>query len=131
YDAKADLWSVGTVLYEMMVGRPPFRASNHVELLRKIERGEDKIKFAEETVISGDMKRLIRGLLKRGPVERMGFGDFFDHSVVKDEIPGLLGEDRPREKATTLSGADPSTPSGKKTNPSQDQGALGTDSQGR
>ena len=36
YDAKADLWSVGAVLYEMCVGRPPFRASNHVELLRRI-----------------------------------------------------------------------------------------------
>ena len=32
YDAKADLWSVGAVLYEMCVGKPPFRAANHVEL---------------------------------------------------------------------------------------------------
>ena len=95
YDAKADLWSVGTVLYEMMVGRPPFRASNHVELLRKIERGEDRIKFPEETVLSDPMKRIIRGLLKRNPVERMGFGDFFNHTVIKDEIPGLAAEDRP------------------------------------
>src|SRR5690606_19834846 len=28
YDAKADLWSVGTVLYEMITGRAPFRARN-------------------------------------------------------------------------------------------------------
>ena len=94
YDAKADLWSVGTVLYEMMVGKPPFRASNHVELLRKIERGEDRIKFPEEVVLSDNMKRLIRGLLKRNPVERISFGDFFSNTVVKDEIPGLAEEDR-------------------------------------
>ena len=94
YDAKADLWSVGTVLYEMTVGKPPFRASNHVELLRKIERGEDRIKFPEEVVLSDNMKRLIRGLLKRNPVERISFGDFFSNTVVKDEIPGLSEGDR-------------------------------------
>ena len=94
YDAKADLWSVGTVLYEMMVGKPPFRASNHVELLRKIERGDDKLKFPEDALLSDSMKKLIRGLLKRGPVERMSFRDFFNNTVVKDPIPGLVGDDR-------------------------------------
>ena len=97
YDAKADLWSVGTVLYEMMVGKPPFRANNHVELLRKIERGEDKIRFPEEVYLSDSMKKLIRGLLARQPVERMGFADFFNNTVVKDEIPGLAEEDRPAQ----------------------------------
>ncbi|KAL9590054.1 MAG: hypothetical protein Q9203_001158 [Teloschistes exilis] len=97
YDAKADLWSVGTVLYEMMVGKPPFRASNHVELLRKIERGEDRIKFPEETTLSDSMKRLIRRLLRRNPVERISFSDFFNDTVIKDQIPGLVEEDRPAE----------------------------------
>ena len=95
YDAKADLWSVGTVLYEMISGKPPFRASNHVELLRKIERGEDKIRFPDEVCLSDSMKKLIRGLLKRNPVERMGFQEFFNNMVVKDEIPGLVEEDKP------------------------------------
>ncbi|KAL8843538.1 MAG: hypothetical protein Q9170_000042 [Blastenia crenularia] len=97
YDAKADLWSVGTVLYEMMVGKPPFRASNHVELLRKIERGEDRIKFPEETTLSDSMKRLIRRLLRRNPVERISFSDFFNDTVIKDQIPGLIDEDRPAQ----------------------------------
>ena len=97
YDAKADLWSVGTVLYEMMVGKPPFRASNHVELLRKIERGEDRIKFPEEVHLSDSMKRVIRALLKRNPVERLGFADFFNSTIIKDEIPGLADEDKPAQ----------------------------------
>lgn len=127
YDAKADLWSVGTVLYEMMVGKPPFRASNHVELLRKIERGDDKIKFPEETTLTDDMKRLIRGLLKRNPVERMSFADFFNNSVVKDEIPGLVGEDRISDVPKALPEPEKTRPSPLRRSTSQDPRALGTD----
>jgi serine/threonine-protein kinase ULK2 len=89
YDAKADLWSVGTVLYEMSVGKPPFRASNHIELLRKIEHSK-RIKFPDEDAtqqprpgeeppqaIPPDVKVLIRALLRRNPVERASFEDFF------------------------------------------------------
>ncbi|KAE9366135.1 putative serine/threonine protein kinase [Stipitochalara longipes BDJ] len=97
YDAKADLWSVGTVLFEMMVGKPPFRATNHVELLRKIEQAEDHIRFPKDAIISPEMKDIIKALLKRTPVERLPFKDFFRHPVVVEAIPGLVGEDRPKE----------------------------------
>lgn len=101
YDAKADLWSVGTVLFEMMTGRPPFRANNHVELLRKIEQSEDHIKFTKEAVLSSSMKELIKALLKRTPTERLAFDKFFKHPVVVEPIPGLVGDDRPAEIPTS------------------------------
>lgn len=117
YDAKADLWSVGAVTFEMTVGKPPFRAQNHVELLRRIERGEDRIKFPDDrspsastepgkeelppTKVPDDLKAIIRGLLKRNPVERMSFADFFreadgvarwgEGSLV---APGTIGDAR-------------------------------------
>ena len=98
YDAKADLWSVGTVLHEMIISKPPFRASNHVELLRKIERQDDRIKFPEDVAVSDGMKNLIRALLKKQPTERMSFESFFEHEVVKDMIPNLVEDDLPHRQ---------------------------------
>lgn len=80
YDAKADLWSVGTILYEMVVGKPPYGGSNHVQLLANIERND--LRFPAHVDVSGPCKNLLLGLLQRKPVNRMGFDDFFNHPFV-------------------------------------------------
>ncbi|KAF7319635.1 Other ulk ulk protein kinase [Mycena chlorophos] len=100
YDAKADLWSVGAVLYEMAVGRPPFRAANHIELLKKIEQSKT-IRFPDEDpkalaknpnepppVVPEDIKRLIKMLLKQIPAERADFDQFFGSTALaKSKFP--------------------------------------------
>ena len=98
YDSKADLWSVGAVLYEMAVGKPPFRAQNHIELLKKIDNSKG-IKFPDEdpralaraqgngeevNVVADDIKKLIRGLLKRLPAERFTFEQFFTSTAMEN-----------------------------------------------
>ncbi|KAG0187643.1 Serine/threonine-protein kinase [Apophysomyces sp. BC1034] len=105
YDAKADLWSVGAVLYEMITGRPPFRAQNHLELLKKIQENDDRIRFPDEkipstepgrsspasdrVIIGNDLKDLIRKLLKKNPVERISFEEFFMHPAVLQEVDSI------------------------------------------
>jgi len=43
YDAKADLWSVGTILYEMLCGVAPFTGTSQMDLLRNIQTKELRI----------------------------------------------------------------------------------------
>lgn len=120
YDAKADLWSVGTVLYEMVVGKPPFRAANHVDLLRRIEKAEDKIKFPEDNPTSPEMKQLIRVLLKRNPVARMAFPDFFESDIVKGDIPGVVSDDQSSDRRRVSADPDAIMASKPESQPTRD-----------
>lgn len=103
YNAKVDLWSVGTVLYEMTAGRPPFRASNHVELLRKIEGQKDVIKFPSRAEVSDELKDLIRQLLKKDAIGRLSFENFFQHEAVVGPIPNLAEDDLPEPVGSSVS----------------------------
>ena len=97
YDAKADLWSIGTVLYELIAGKPPFRAANHVELLRRIEKTNDNIPFSPDCNISDDLYKVICGMLRRMPHERISWEAFFKSAVIVKEIPGVHPSDRPKQ----------------------------------
>ncbi|KAJ1801482.1 Serine/threonine-protein kinase [Coemansia sp. RSA 2399] len=108
YDAKADLWSIGAVIYEMMAGRPPFHASNHVELARVIERTNDRIVFPDEKpdhprtgsnddAVSNEpvdpiLKDLVRQLLKMNPADRMLFDQFFAHPALQPQTDSYAHE---------------------------------------
>jgi hypothetical protein len=76
YDAKADLWSVGTVLFEMITGRPPFNGENHIDLLRNIQR--KAVRLPPDVKVSKECVTLLRVLLNRNPLQRAGFKEFFE-----------------------------------------------------
>ena len=36
YDEKCDIWSIGVIVYVMLIGRPPFTGKNDKEILQKV-----------------------------------------------------------------------------------------------
>jgi len=83
YNAKADLWSVGCILYEMVIGRVPFMARGQVELFEKIKTQE--LAFPDDPSISSSCKDLLKRLLKKNPGERITFEEFFFHPFLEFE----------------------------------------------
>eukprot|EP00163_Fabomonas_tropica_P009380 TRINITY_DN1918_c0_g1_i3.p1 TRINITY_DN1918_c0_g1~~TRINITY_DN1918_c0_g1_i3.p1 ORF type:complete len:654 (-),score=71.25 TRINITY_DN1918_c0_g1_i3:12-1973(-) len=82
YDAKADLWSVGAILYEMVCGRPPFNGENHVQLLKEIN--STSLHWPSNANLSATTMDLIAHLLRKNPIERISFEEFFMHPFLKN-----------------------------------------------
>ncbi|KAL6760431.1 kinase-like domain-containing protein [Haematococcus lacustris] len=111
YDAKADLWSVGVILFELLAGKPPYNGINHLQLLKNIERGEGgRLPDAIADALSPACKQLLHQLLRRNPVERIGYEEFFDHPFLRTD-PSLLPPTHQLPPPTPHDPADPPSPS--------------------
>lgn len=71
----ADLWSLGIILYTLLVGRYPFQDAGPLGLFTKIIRGH----FTVPEFVSSRARCLIRNLLRRDPNQRLDAGDILLH----------------------------------------------------
>ena len=69
YDKMVDWWSLGCVMYEMLMGRLPFAIKRGTINLKKYEK---KIDFPRK--ISNEARDLIEKFLVVNPTERLGYG---------------------------------------------------------
>ncbi|KAG8647679.1 serine/threonine-protein kinase ATG1c isoform X2 [Manihot esculenta] len=79
YDAKADLWSVGAILFQLVTGKTPFTGNNQIQLLQNIVKSTGLQFPSDSKDLSADCKDLCQKLLRRNPVERLTFEEFFNH----------------------------------------------------
>lgn len=61
YDARADIWSLGVILYEMVYGRCPYEETSIPKLISVIET--HYLNFPSQPVVSEEIKELIKRLL--------------------------------------------------------------------
>jgi len=64
----ADWWTLGILIYEMLVGQPPFVGQTQIDTYHKIQRG----KYKMPTTMGRPVKDVISRLLMHNPAHRLG-----------------------------------------------------------
>ena len=84
YDEKADIWSLGTIAYELLIGVPPFDANSYDELLDKISKGvytiPNSLKLSKQCI------SFLNGLLQHDPKQRFGVDDLLFHEFLTVDV---------------------------------------------
>lgn len=63
YGKECDWWSIGAIMFEMLVGYPPFCSDSNQETYKKIINWKDTLLFPDDIHISSEAEHLIRRLL--------------------------------------------------------------------
>ncbi|GLT35421.1 hypothetical protein SLA2020_098750 [Shorea laevis] len=71
HGSAVDWWTFGIFLYELLLGRTPFKGNGNRETLFNVVG--QSLKFPEGSSLSFAAKDLIRGLLVKDPQKRLGF----------------------------------------------------------
>ena len=81
YDEKADIWSLGTICYEMLIGKCTFDANSMKELIGKVEKGN----YLLPTSLSKESASFLNGMLQYDPKKRLNAEQLANHKfLVKD-----------------------------------------------
>jgi len=87
---EVDIWSLGVIIYTLIIGKPPFETNNVKETYKRIKN--DNYSFPENALISEPSKELIQSILvldpnKRPNLDQILVSDFFNMGI---SVPKLL-----------------------------------------
>jgi len=86
---EVDIWSVGVILFTIVIGKPPFETSDVKATYKKIKA--NSYSFPENCTISTECKNLIKAILNSDPSKRPKIEEIEKHPfLTKNEIPILL-----------------------------------------
>lgn len=82
YNEKCDIWSIGTMCYEMMVGKPMFDVDDLDELVEKINKGKIEI----PQTFSNEIISFLNSMLKIDNELRSSAQELLRHDFIKKDF---------------------------------------------
>ena len=94
YNEKADIWSLGTICYEMLIGKPAFDAEDMEDLVEKIESG----KYNIPTTLSYEVISFLNGMLQYDGKNRLSVEQLSRHDFLTKEVKDFKFLDLTKDK---------------------------------
>ena len=78
YNEKADIWSLGTLCYEMVVGTRAFNGKSMEELFQKVKKG----RYSLPSTLSKEIVDFINKMLQEDPKQRLTAKELLSHEFL-------------------------------------------------
>lgn len=85
HDNTADIWSLGVLTYEFLVGSPPFEAEGHTATYRRIS----KVDLRFPPIVPAGARDFISRLLVKDQSKRMKLVDIPRHPWIAQQMAAL------------------------------------------
>ena len=82
YNQKADIWSIGTICYEMLIGKSAFDAEDMDDLVSKIEDGS----YSVPTNMSSEVVSFLNGMLQYEASARLSADQLSRHAFLTKNV---------------------------------------------